>query len=222
MEREAAEAKLASYEDPEKLENIRKLEYAYYKETVQVYEDGIPPHDPFFRIPQTIVSLGDVVFIPTPFEIFSEISLRLREYSGVPHTLALSNTNGYREYLPTEDQLCRGGYEVQCFRFGGAYSAGYRQGRWGYLPGSQFTDLCALRPGGKPAGIRSSDACAALYHGKGFSCGAVRLPDGRLDGRFPGVCPAVGGHKTEPQGPFLGAGGGIWLYRALFNGRVSL
>ncbi len=122
MEREAAEEKLASYEHPEKLENIQKLEYAYYKETVQVYTDGIPPHDPFYRIPQTVVSLGDVVFIPTPFEIFSEISLRLREHSGVIHTLALSNTNGYREYLPTEDQLCRGGYEVQCFRFGGAYS----------------------------------------------------------------------------------------------------
>ncbi len=30
--------------------------------------------------------------------------------------------NGYEAYLPTEDQLCRGGYEVDCFLYCGAYT----------------------------------------------------------------------------------------------------
>jgi hypothetical protein len=70
---------------------------------------------------QTIVSFGDVVFIPFPYEHFSEISLRLREYSPYPYTLTLSCTNGYNVYLPSEDQLCRGGYEVGCFMYGSIF-----------------------------------------------------------------------------------------------------
>jgi hypothetical protein len=31
--------------------------------------------------------------------------------------LSLSNTNGYNAYLPSEDQLVRGGYEIACFRY---------------------------------------------------------------------------------------------------------
>ena len=62
-----------------------------------------------------------MVFVPFPFEIFSEIALRLRAYSPIRHTLTLSNANGYSAYLPTEDQLVRGGYEVACFRFSSAH-----------------------------------------------------------------------------------------------------
>jgi hypothetical protein len=114
-------AKLAEYENPEKLYNSEMLVYDYYKRTADILNDPdaqIPTH---FVFHQTLLSLGDVIFVPSPFETFSEIFLRLRAYSPYPYTLGLSVTNGYELYLPTQDQLCRGGYEITCFRFGHVY-----------------------------------------------------------------------------------------------------
>ena len=119
---EEVEAKLASYENPESLYNIEALTYAHYKKVKEVYDAGVPEHDTHYRIPQTIISLGEVSFIPFPFEIFSEISLRLRAHAPTRYTLCLSNTNGYNAYLPTEDQIVRGGYEILCFLYSGAYT----------------------------------------------------------------------------------------------------
>ena len=116
------DAKLASYSEPEKLINIQKLEYAHYRAIKDVYDAGVPEHDTHYRIPQTIISIGEAAFVPYPFEIFSEISLRLRHHSPIRYTLALSNTNGYNAYLPTEDQIVRGGYEILCFLYSGAYT----------------------------------------------------------------------------------------------------
>ena len=108
---------LASYVEPEKLINIDRLKYEHFAEVCEYLENGGKPEDAF-TFNQTIISLGDVVFIPFPYEPFSEIVMRLREYTGYPYTLCLSCTNGYNVYLPSEDQLCRGGYEVDCFLFG--------------------------------------------------------------------------------------------------------
>ena len=116
------EAKLASYTNPESLINIQALEYAHYKAVRDVYDAGVPAHDTHYRIPQTIIALGEVAFIPFPFEIFSEISLRLRYHAPSRYTLCLSNTNGYNAYLPTEDQIVRGGYEILFFLYSGAYT----------------------------------------------------------------------------------------------------
>ena len=65
-----------------------------------------------FVYDQTLVRVGSVVFVPVPFEAFSEISLRLRDYSKFGHTLALGCTNGGNNYLPSQDQIVRGGYEI--------------------------------------------------------------------------------------------------------------
>ena len=70
-----------------------------------------------FTFEQTLVQIGPMVFIPFPFEPFSEIVLRLREYAPTPYTLSLSCCNGYNGYLPTESALCRGGYEIGVFRY---------------------------------------------------------------------------------------------------------
>jgi len=69
----------------------------------------------FFSYDQTLIKLGPVVFIPVPFEVSSEISLRLRAYSKYGHTLALGCANGSNSYLVSQDQICRGGYEVERF-----------------------------------------------------------------------------------------------------------
>lgn len=113
--------KLSEYNEPEKLINIQRLEYEHYKESYEYLINGGNDTPEDFSFEQTIISLGDIVFIPFPFEMFSEISVRLREYSPYPYTLCLSCTNGYALYLPSEDQLCRGGYEVGCFMFGNLF-----------------------------------------------------------------------------------------------------
>lgn len=70
---------------------------------------------------QSIISIGNTAFVPFQFETFLEMTLRLRLYSKFTHTLSMSNTNGYITYLPSEDQMCRGGYEVWQFRYAHAY-----------------------------------------------------------------------------------------------------
>lgn len=115
---EEAEKILSEFEDPEKLINISKLKYEHYKETYEFLKNPTCEIPECFSYPQTIISLGDIVFIPFPFEMFSEIVMRLRDYSPYPYTLCLSCANGYNVYLPSEDQLCRGGYEVGCFMYG--------------------------------------------------------------------------------------------------------
>ena len=113
--------KLDSYTDPENLINIQRLEYEHYKESYEFLISGGENNPEDFAFEQTIIALGDVVFIPFPFEMFSEIVMRLRDYSPYPYTLCLSCTNGYNVYLPSEDQLCRGGYEVGCFMYGNLF-----------------------------------------------------------------------------------------------------
>ncbi len=121
LSREEATNKLNSYSEPEKLVNIDALRYRYYRSVADEYDAGAPLTAPDFSYHQTIVSLGNVAFIPLPFEYFSEISLRLSRYSPIKYTLCLSNANGCNIYLPTEDQIVKGGYEIQCFLLSSAH-----------------------------------------------------------------------------------------------------
>ena len=119
---EDVRAKLDAVRNPDELINIDKLTYTHYKDVYDLLASGVTEHPTHFSFPFCAVSLGDVLFVPTPYEIFSEITLRLRAYLPWPHTLCLSNTNGYCCYFPSRDQICRGGYEVDCFRTGGLYN----------------------------------------------------------------------------------------------------
>ncbi len=118
---EETEKILSEFKNPDELINIDRLKYEHYKETLDYLKSGRNDAPKYFTFQQTIISLGDIVFIPFPFEMFSEIVMRLREYSDYPYTLCLSCTNGYTVYLPSEDQLCRGGYEVGCFMYGNLF-----------------------------------------------------------------------------------------------------
>ncbi|MCL1856174.1 MAG: neutral/alkaline non-lysosomal ceramidase N-terminal domain-containing protein [Kiritimatiellaeota bacterium] len=86
----------------------------YYARIVQSYRDNLPEQT-HARLPQTLLALGDIAIVPFPFEMFSEIFLRLRACSPFPHTLCLSSTNGCYGYFPSQDQLCRSGYEIEMF-----------------------------------------------------------------------------------------------------------
>ena len=84
------------------------------KDRLKIYENGeeIPES---WKFPQVILRFNSVVFVPFPFEVFSEITVRLRQYSPFGHTLGLCNANGALAYLPSQEQIARGGYEVDQF-----------------------------------------------------------------------------------------------------------
>ncbi len=63
---------------------------------------------------QSILRLGDIVLIPFPGELFSEIALRIRKLSPFQYTLCSSLANDYIGYIPTREARHRGGYEVWC------------------------------------------------------------------------------------------------------------
>lgn len=70
-------------------------------------------------VEQVIIRIGDVAFAGFPYELFSEIGMRINKATPHLHVLSLSNTNGTKGYFPTQDQLCRGGYEVTMFKYNG-------------------------------------------------------------------------------------------------------
>jgi len=94
-------------------------EFYRWKGIVDEYEKGEPLKNYVFK--QCIVSIGSVAIVPFQFEMFLYTPLQLRRYSQFTHTLSLSLANGNRAYLPSQDQICRGGYEVWQFRYGNTY-----------------------------------------------------------------------------------------------------
>ncbi len=83
----------------------------YYADVIASYEKGY--EDQANRaFEQNIIRLGDVAIVSFSFELFSEIALRIRKYSKIPHVLSLALTNGVGGYFATETELCRGGYEI--------------------------------------------------------------------------------------------------------------
>lgn len=94
-------------------------EYYRWKGVADEYEKAsLKTH---YEQQQCIIAIGDVAIVPFQFEIFLYTPLQLRRYSKFTHTLSLSVTNGSLSYLPSQDQICRGGYEVWSFRVGNTY-----------------------------------------------------------------------------------------------------
>ena len=111
--------KLKSYGDTEPTVGMQRYKYAHDK-AIEAFRLNGQEAPEALVLKQTVVCIGDVVFIPAPFEIFSETQLRMRQFAKKRHALMLSNTNGYYSYLPVESALCYGGYEVECFLYNGA------------------------------------------------------------------------------------------------------
>ncbi len=100
-------------------ENVFKFEKhicAYYKSVKESYENGYVEKD-YGKVEQVIFRLGNIVFATFPYEMFSEIGMRIDTYTPDLKVLSLSNTNGSMSYLPTQDQISRGGYEIKCFLY---------------------------------------------------------------------------------------------------------
>ena len=61
--------------------------------------------------------IGPVSLVGVPMEPFIELGLEIEARSPSPMTLVSGYTNGYRNYLPTEAEFARGGYEVDIAPF---------------------------------------------------------------------------------------------------------
>ena len=63
------------------------------------------------------VRLGPVALVGVPVELFSELGTTIRDRSPFPTTLVSAYWNGYRNYLPTDAERERGGYEIDISPF---------------------------------------------------------------------------------------------------------
>ncbi|MBP5311490.1 MAG: neutral/alkaline non-lysosomal ceramidase N-terminal domain-containing protein [Clostridia bacterium] len=115
------EETLKAVKDPEKLINIDRLKYDHLVNVRDAVKNGVSFGNEFnFNV--SIPVLGDIVFMPFPFEMFSETGLKLRRFAPYEHVLALSNSNGTYLYLPTRGEILNGGYEVECFLYGHVFN----------------------------------------------------------------------------------------------------
>jgi hypothetical protein len=63
------------------------------------------------------VRLGPVALVGVPVELFCEIGMSVRDRSPFATTLVSGYWNGYRNYLPTDAERSRGGYEIDISPF---------------------------------------------------------------------------------------------------------
>lgn len=96
--------------------NLTKLQYEHCRWVKESYENGYVEKESKC-IKQVAIRIGKAVFISFPYELFTEIGLRIdKEFPGY-EILSLSNANGSEGYFPTSDQMCLGGYEVAMFKY---------------------------------------------------------------------------------------------------------
>ncbi len=93
-------------------------EYRYNQAVIEAH--GRSPL-PGRKFSQTITAIGPLAVVPMPGEMFSGISLRIRDGSPFQYTLCCSVTNGSLAYLPAREARHRGGYETWVGRACGAY-----------------------------------------------------------------------------------------------------
>ena len=114
MDYETAQSMLERYKN--ETVNANALIRRHLSDVIRSYDDGAQDKA-FTYMPQTVIGLGDVVFAAFPYELFSEVGMRVDRAFDTKKVLSLSNTNGSESYMVTQDALCRGGYEVDMFLY---------------------------------------------------------------------------------------------------------
>ncbi|MBQ8567133.1 MAG: neutral/alkaline non-lysosomal ceramidase N-terminal domain-containing protein [Clostridia bacterium] len=84
------------------------------EDVLKSYEDGFIDEE-FMSVPQTVIGFNKLLFVGFPFELFSEIGMRIDDEVKDACVLSLSNANGSEGYFVTEDAICRSGYEVDMY-----------------------------------------------------------------------------------------------------------
>lgn len=111
---EKAEKMLAEYKN--QTENCGAMMKSHFEEVIESYKSGFVDK-PSVEVEQTLIVLGDIVFASFPYELFSEIGMRINGLVKTKTVLSLSNSNGSEGYYITRDVACRGGYEVNMFLY---------------------------------------------------------------------------------------------------------
>ena len=114
MSREQAEAMYEMYKD--RTVNMTALMKATAQKVLESYEKGETDKESF-SFGQTIISLGDRVLVGFPYELFSEIGMRIDRAFPDAEILPVVNTNGSYAYFVTQDAIVRGGYEINQFLY---------------------------------------------------------------------------------------------------------
>ncbi len=89
-----------------------------YLETVMRLNSQNAEEKEYFEISQQTVVLGDFIFTGIPFEMFAETGFAVDGGVKNKSVLCVSCCNGFEGYFAPQDELCRGGYEVEMFRYG--------------------------------------------------------------------------------------------------------
>ncbi len=92
-----------------------KCMLAHYKDIINSYSTDYEDKE-FMEIEQNVISLDNIVFAGFPYEPFSEIGMRIQKGAPDLEVLPVALANGDIGYFPTEDALCRGGYEIEMFK----------------------------------------------------------------------------------------------------------
>lgn len=108
-------AQIDAMGNPEELYATQYHTYMHLKKIQDMLKSGdeFPKGRPHR---ETVISLGDLALVPVPFEAFSEIAMNLREKSPYKQTVMLGLSSGTCSYLPSEEQIPYGGYEVSMFK----------------------------------------------------------------------------------------------------------
>jgi len=85
-------------------------------EVIASYENGYEERE-YDTTSQTVIGIGNTYFAAMPYEVFSEIGMRIDRQFNDARVLTLTNGNGRGRYFITEDALCRGGYEVDMWTY---------------------------------------------------------------------------------------------------------
>lgn len=112
---EQAEEQLAEFKNLPNRIGMNGLKLSYYNKIVDSYKNGYEDKE-FDYIPAHIMRIGDIVFVTSPYEVFSEIGLRIQKDLTFPLVLICVNTNGSAAYFPTCQEILRGGYEITHFK----------------------------------------------------------------------------------------------------------
>lgn len=86
----------------------------YYERVLADWENGVP-EAPDYSIFQTVIGFGSLIFAAFPYELYSQIGMRLNNAFNA-EVLSLSLTNGDESYFVPEDAICRGYYAVSLFQ----------------------------------------------------------------------------------------------------------
>ena len=104
----------------EKYQNETANMTALMKDTalrvLESYERGEEDQE-YFTFQQPVIMLGDRVLVGFPYDLFSEIGMRIDRAFPQAEVLPIMHTNGSYSYFVTQEALCRGGYEVQQFLY---------------------------------------------------------------------------------------------------------